>query len=554
MKTFDQLAQQVAGEFLSTVVIVDDQAVLTPSPTSESPHVLITPQRQGGPSDADRGPLAGSTDPAHRLDAKKLIDSFSSIGIVCAVLRPSDREIESFDRVLPPIAESCDVIVIDWVLYEFKQGEKTMEIIRHLLESSRPEAGRARLIIIYTGETDLEGIASSIRETFNIPQQNGATDRFTIQRGAARICIYAKEQTRLPVGATDRKVDFDKLPQTIVAEFASMTGGLVANVALRSLAALRANTHQLLRKFHSELDPPYVTHSTLKGQEDAADHLIPLIASEIQAVLEDGRVADLANRRRVLQWLRYQLSRGLTFTLPQHTTEREYRAGLAFLVEHGVSDESLGELFEKHAKFANGVLKNIKKATGAICDDLTRIVTVEGDRPNVADHELAALMSVRSHYSSATPVLALGSIVLETAGSQSRYLLCVQPRCDSVRLAGERAFPFLPMKQVADNEKCDFIIDRNGKPVRLLLSRNPFEVQMVRFAPTGARENQILAHGRRGGRFFKATGTRARYRWVADLKTAHAQRVANQYAYQLSRVALTESEWFRVKWLPRKDD
>ena len=34
-------------------------------------------------------------------------------------------------------------------------------------------------------------------------------------------------------------------------------------------------------------------------------------------------------------------------------------------------------------------------------------------------------------------------------------------------------------------------------------------------------------------------------RWIADLKTDFAHRVANMFAAEVSRVGLTESEWLR---------
>jgi hypothetical protein len=503
--------------------------------------------------DEARESPAPGTDSAHRLDAKKLIDSFARMGVLCAVLRPSDQEIGTLESILPPITESSDVVVIDWVLREFKQGEKTIEIIRQLLKSSGPERGRARLIIVYTGENHLNPIASAIRETLRLPEQDGSGDPFTIKRGAARICIYAKEQSRLPADEQSRKVEIGRLPAIVVAEFANMTRGLVCNVALRSLARLRANTHQLLRRFHSELDPPYVTHSTLLAPEEASDHLIPLIVSEIQAVLEDERVSDLANHRRVLQWLDHQMERGLTFTQPNAPTGKEFRQGLAYLLEHGTTKEALKKLFNDHPKFATSVLTSRTKALDIIHNQLTGLVALEGDRQKAKDHELAVLMSVRSHYSSPTPLLALGSIVLETNPKQLQYLLCVQPRCDSVRLESERAFPFLPMQQVAGDQKCDFIIGEKDKTLRLRLNDDPFEARMIKFAPAKPSDKEILARRGKSGLFFKASNTRAKYRWIADLKAEHAQRVANEYAYKLSRVGLTESEWLR-RWMPRRDE
>jgi hypothetical protein len=77
--TFDRLSRRVASEFLNTVVVVDDQALLSVSTTSEGPRVLKTPGRQGGTSDVSRESPASGTDSIHRLDAKELIDSFARI-------------------------------------------------------------------------------------------------------------------------------------------------------------------------------------------------------------------------------------------------------------------------------------------------------------------------------------------------------------------------------------------------------------------------------------------------------------------------------------------
>ena len=35
--------------------------------------------------------------------------------------------------------------------------------------------------------------------------------------------------------------------------------------------------------------------------------------------------------------------------------------------------------------------------------------------------------------------------------------------------------------------------------------------------------------------------------WIAELKTEHAQRAAEEFGRNLSRVGLTESEWLRLK-------
>ena len=38
-----------------------------------------------------------------------------------------------------------------------------------------------------------------------------------------------------------------------------------------------------------------------------------------------------------------------------------------------------------------------------------------------------------------------------------------------------------------------------------------------------------------------------KYEWIAELKTEHAQRAAEEFGREFSRVGLTESEWLRIK-------
>ena len=124
---FDRVSRQVASEFLNTVVLVDDQALLGAPPISASPGQLRTPGRQGRAAETAEANTT-TNDSAHRLDAKRLTDGFARIGMVCAVLRPADQELNTLDQVLKPITAGSDVIILDWVLHEFKQGEKTLEI------------------------------------------------------------------------------------------------------------------------------------------------------------------------------------------------------------------------------------------------------------------------------------------------------------------------------------------------------------------------------------------------------------------------------------------
>ncbi len=302
---FSDWSHEVAGGFLANALIVDDRARLATRKNEDKPTTLITPTRQGATPHHEEVPR-NVKNGAHELYAKSLIDDFAKHGIICGVFCPSKTEIDSFAQDFSAVLERADVVILDWVLHEFKNGEKTLEIIKMLQDPSGNEKRRARLILVYSGESDLSQIVNSIRQNLSIENDG---DPYTIRARSLRISVYAKDQTKVLKAHEGRCIKEENLPETVIGEFAAMAGGLVSNVALKSLAVLRANTHQLLSTFNRTLDAPYVTHRTLLLPEEASDHVVPLIVSEIQSILEDERVGELAGLTNVTNWFKYQVQR-----------------------------------------------------------------------------------------------------------------------------------------------------------------------------------------------------------------------------------------------------
>lgn len=58
-------------------------------------------------------------------------------------------------------------------------------------------------------------------------------------------------------------------------------------------------------------------------------------------------------------------------------------------------------------------------------------------------------------------------------------------------------------------------------------------------------KKQVVARGDNGRPHFFTDISGINYRWVDQLKNNHAQRAVERLASDLSRVGLTESEWFR---------
>ncbi len=126
---------------------------------------------------------------------------------------------------------------------------------------------------------------------------------------------------------------------------------------------------------------------------------------------------------------------------------------------------------------------------------------------------------------------------------QGTYLLCLQPVCDSVRLKESRRFAFLSLKTVDDSKNCELIVSDGEQLKFLALKPNPYMLEMIIFSPN--RDEKVMADVRNGGFLFISADDVA-FRWIADLKPAHAQRIANNFAHTFSRVGLVESEWHRL--------
>jgi hypothetical protein len=531
-RDFAGFSRSVVEQFLNTIVVVDDRAKFGASGPLRAPGPLTSPGRQGAPKEEPVSPEQPEDRP-HDLDAKLVINSFAERGIVCAVLKPDSQNIEHYQNQFQQASRNADAIVLDWVLLDYDEGQKALELIKSLAAVTRGE--RFRLILIYTGEKNLNGIAAAICEDLRIPVcPQGSC---TIETGGMRIVIYAKSGTDVLPDLQKRVISPDLLPDTVVSEFVEMTKGLLSNVALRSMAVIRADTYRILKKFSTSIDAAFVTHHALKAPEGAAGDLIPLIVSEIQAVLEDHEIESFASFREIKRWFQYQMKHGLK---PFPKLADCGKGGLLALIKDGPLSKSFPV---DHPKVALHFERK-KEYEGKVRDELTKLLTIDPPGDVNGDYELASLMSLRSRYGRPQPRLTLGTIVQAKKRGVSEYLVCILPRCDSVRIKGNRDFHFLPLKIAPQGSRFQFVVKDRGALHRLTVIDHPYAMKLVTFA-ADAKQGEVIGRSCKGGCFFPRKESAFTYRWVADLKFEHAQRLANDYSTKLSRVGLTESEWLR---------
>jgi Response receiver domain len=503
-----------------------------------------------------------TSDPTHELDIQSLIEVFSDKGLICSVLRPKETELDSAPARVVKLACNADLLILDWVLFK-SRGDTTIEIIKKIIDYDQGNEGRLRTIIIYTGEPDIHNIAEKIKTAINgniIEADGGCTiekDRFV------RISVFAKDHINLPEHLINRKISIQNLPDKIISEFSKVTSGLVSNIALESLAILRENTHLLLARLHSEIDIPFLTHrALLPNPDDSAEHLVDLISAEIRSILDEYEVEKNANFDTVKMWLTSKNALDRTYTLQECGLNNLNQAQVLNLLEHGINNwmREGNELSDKSRK---KIHKHISKM---FCPDIDDARALDLDNEFAMITSLAKQESTLRFNRNNIIKLTLGTILQVDSSSNlsedsNTYWLCIQPRCDSI-LRGEdkRFFPLLPLKIVTDNQFSIIVKNNQNKHVLLKLIDKVHRVKMECFISSSDNdsiiaqpEDVLSSEGILSDQdnpkafFFKATdGTNVtRYRWIAELKRDHAQRIANNFASNLSRVGLNESEWLR---------
>ena len=529
--TLTELSVKNVATFLQTVVVVDDKAHLRPlaesndgSSTSEivqsDEEDSAGPQANLIPPPSDTGDYL--TDPED-LDAKSLIDGFAEEGIACSVLRPAKED--DVVSQAAKIAEIADIVVLDWIL-DNDNGKRVSGLIRRMIDGSSG-TDRVRLIAIYTGERDLRQVADKaadvLSERFGEPP-DWISD-FVLWKGSVRVVVFGKEGTPVPpddTGLIERIVSIPELPSRLILEFAHMMTGLLPSVAIAGLSEVRAQSHKLLTMFSRSLDPAYLGHRVLlPNPAEAEEQLVGMFAAELLSVLEYGGVTKQAGLQSIRAWVDAMVESDALRPDYLSVTSKDELLGL---LENGVDNTKGLQL---------GGWKWEKSTYAFSSDDY---------QADEANRQFAKMMHVKTQYGGPPPSLTLGTIVC----AEATYWICLQPKCDSVRLDGPTAFPMVPMARVPDQKKDIEIVVLHGDSwVLLSVPRRPADLRMVAFESNDSSMKQVTASLNDDSMWTINPIEGPSFEWVAQLKDEHAQRIANEFAGSFSRVGVSESEWVR---------
>lgn len=534
--SFERRSIAVATRFLQSAVILDDQAypeekpedVITELP-SPSPYAGAESHEEELPSSV----VASATQGNNPIPTKTIIHAFARYGIICAVLDPQEGP-ELWLSLHP------DITILDWYIRD-KTGERARSLLRQLIQHERNSVPhQVRLMLVYTTEQDLLDIRKKLSQLLKEIDNDVTSLEFGatgLMWGGWHFIVLAKPGTAVAENLSDCEIDYKDLPDRVVVEFARAVGGLLPNVAIEGLAAVRRNTHRLLQRFSLGLDPAYLTHrALLPHPPDSEEHLVALLGSELTAILEDEGVASISGAEGLREWIE---TRNLKFPLR---------------VRHDDLCLELQDSSELTSLLSEGIALNPYVAAPSL-DESSREELVErvrrkftkllGGPSKISDAQFAELTIFRPHYGSVAPHLTLGTILWDQDKDEDSYWLCIQPRCDSVRLDAPRPFLFVPLNR---NSIFDVCKSRGKeKPLRLLRERKPYCVASYRFRPdkTGVVRARLQEEA-----YVFVTSSRKKLHCVGQLRDEIAQDIAHKIASRLSRVGVERSEWQRLS-LPR---
>jgi hypothetical protein len=543
-----EFALIAARKYLQSVVFVDDEIYVPVREATEDIKVgdigprrmqvyakVMQPTEPVDPAvrPADDEKAVRSTDPEGGLyHPKQLVESFARQRMVCALYEPSKNFDTDPESEIFKLCERADAVILDWDFYG-EPGTKVIELLGHLVAAAQTTVPHhVRLCAVYTSTPNLQHVASKLYDTL---KQNGLdikTDGpFDLNAGSSRIIVLGKPSTGRPADQRTAEVKEVELADRIIAEFAHMHEGILPSMALHGLASVRTNTKKILDKFRKDMDGAFLTHRGLIYPGDDAFEQIPeLLAEEALAVMIDTRLG-LTAATKIAEDAIDALKIKTAWRTKAKATTKPGEYPIKLLKEGPADVRKEIELNPKQLK--------------ALHDEL--------DPGNAhAAQRLAALYASRTQYGE-DRYLEFGTIVryaepIEGKPDETRYAICLMPLCDCVRLKPGiwYRFPFWELRpSVGKGQGKGIVVELPAKEgfVELFSLGKPRDQLWLDDFQAGD-QRMVSAYGSKD---FVFTGKARNRQWIAQLKPAHAQRIAQDIGTSFARVGVIEAEWLRLK-------
>lgn len=537
--TLHDFSKNAVENFVQTVVFIDDKIYSSASSrgTVLEPKSLSIPKtrksaiKSAETTSSEVSVLKTPEEESANYSPHEIQASFAKKRIVCSLHQPLKDEPVDVDSVTYNLCAAADIIIVDWDLYG-DDGDKATQLIENLvMQSLKDDPHQLRLILVYTDSPNLFDVADRVSEKLAASLSDGFEDRdLAFHTSNSRVAVLGKPAERNADSKPFEVAEAD-LADRAIDEFCKLADGMLQSVILLGLAVIRKQSRKILTKFDAGLDAAFLTDRALKlPHEEAFNHITPLLVSEIQAILEDTLESPLFPEAVVQDWCNISEFGACAQSAIQGIDFKTFAFDFC----------CFGTEAKKRHKLTNP--PKDKKLQSVLLPDKKGINPLQTDMMSL--EQLAVLMSQRTHYDNQKRFLKLGTILKEKTGD--RYLICLQPACDSTRLRASTPFVFCYMNKPDDSKyKVTHIIpDGSGYSE---LSYNPCKEDrmVINFLPSS--QNRVTATKTESNEYIFRSDSHVDYEWIAQLKTEHAQRAVEDFARALSRVGLTESEWLRMK-------
>ncbi len=537
-ETVQAYSEYAAKEYLQTVVFIDDRIYERSSGSVPGTKEVQPPKArkkvtESASNNAKSTRAATIDEEEKEYSPHDIVNSFAKKQIICSLYQPNKDAKMSRGSDIFPLCLAADIAIVDWDMYS-DGGDRALELIAELINQAvRAVPEQLRLILVYTQEVNLLAVANRLFKKVNDGlgdeiepiQEEG---KLAFKTANSRVSVLGKTGNRSNE-YVDHVVEEKELADVAVKQFAKLADGLLQAATLLGLAEIKKNSRKVLSRFNNDLDPAFLTHLAMGlPAEDASEHITPLFISEIESVLQDVLPAPLISEALRRDWCRNVWKPGshLDALLNHDDQYKLTRAESICTQGFNVASEEFEDIPKLNGK------KNIRKAA--------KILLKSGN--DDANHRFSHLMASRTFYDNESKPKALKLGVVVHREEDCKYLLCIQPVCDSVRLESCTEFLFVELSKVEEDSDKPFshiVKQKSGKFVKLHYKPKSYLCCSAKFKPD-VKTKQVLA---KQLIFLDTFGQH--YEWIDELKVAHAQRAVEQFARDLSRVGLTESEWSR---------
>lgn len=493
-------------KFVSTVLLIDDLLEYNESTnTSETVGALIPPvpgNTRINPNGESQEELANGEE-NRTIQIAKLIKHFSKENLLVTPINPQKLNAQNKDEcvgILLNLAEKADVIVLDWditVWFSDNTRISTSELSRQLIEQLNSDK-KYRLVIIYTADNP-DSISISPSENIDVKK-------------------YCKSSVYGEFYKT-----YEQLAVQVTIDYLSSKKGLLSSTLLSTLTQLRQSTYLMLNTLNKDYDAALLYHRILlDNPEKTCDFCNDVIADEILSHISPDIIKANLRKNVVMDYIHES---NIQFEFKKSNSGP--RANL--------SDEQLDSIIELGYKsyFPEKTSKSI--SYGQNIDYI------------VKDNDLEKLKAF-SYYTTMQSEqtrsnLKLGCIVKK----DDVFFLCLQPPCDSERIESTNGTGFcnnpqnfLFLKLSETEKRVSFYVKEANRFKGLQLTFKAIET----FPFAGNRDGFVSADSN-GDYVTYSQNTKLHY--ICCLKPMFAQKIANEFAANISRVGIDQFEWLRLK-------